>query len=72
MLYKGEKIEESSIYDERGISYKHNHTTINNGVIKDAEYFKNYFKKQKVELFILNKKSLLSKTLKLYKFKNKH
>ena len=29
-----------------------NHTTINNGVIKDAEYFRNYFKKQKVELFI--------------------
>ncbi len=61
------KREVNSIYDERNRSYKDNHATVKNGVINDAKDFKNFFKKKNIELFVLNKKSILAKTLKVYK-----
>ena len=53
----------------RGLNVLEKHNTVNNGIINFLDKWKLYFEKKKVKVFILNPKSLLNKTLPVYKIR---
>lgn len=53
----------------RGINASAPHNTVNNGIINYLIDWNIYFKKKGIKLFVFNPKSLLNKTLPVFKFK---